>query len=165
MKQEMKLKFKIDKKTPKSVINELITLSKENKLNARNVVDLAKNKDNPLHNFFEWDNSKAGEQYRLHQARILIGNVEVIVGQKAVRAFENVNIDVESGKAENRYYLPITEIISNKTLKMQVLTSALSHLNYWKDKYGRYKEVKPIVKAIDKVWNDLEEKKNKENKK
>ena len=34
----------------------------------------------PLHNYFEWDNTVAAEQYRLQQARHLLNHLTVVVG-------------------------------------------------------------------------------------
>lgn len=51
--------------------------------------------DSPLHAVFEWDNDKAGEAYRLHQAATLIRRCKIIVETAPetytrVRAFTNV---------------------------------------------------------------------------
>ena len=44
----------------------------------------ARSKSSPLHSQFEWDDSRAAQQYRLVQARVMINslNVEVIQGNK-----------------------------------------------------------------------------------
>lgn len=53
------------------------------------VVDAARDQTSPLHDQFEWDDSVAGEAYRLQQARALIKRVTVSVtraDQTVVRA-------------------------------------------------------------------------------
>lgn len=39
------------------------------------VVKDARNKKSPLHDYFEWDNTIAGEEYRKHQAILLIDSI------------------------------------------------------------------------------------------
>jgi hypothetical protein len=43
------------------------------------VVEDASNENSPLHELFEWDDSVAAHQFRLHQARMVITSVEVEV--------------------------------------------------------------------------------------
>jgi len=43
------------------------------------LVDAAKPKDSPAHDGFEWDNKKAGDKYRLHQARNWCRKIEIRV--------------------------------------------------------------------------------------
>lgn len=42
------------------------------------VVDAARSEASPLHDYFEWDDSEAAEQYRQHQARHLIRSIRVV---------------------------------------------------------------------------------------
>ena len=62
------------------VREELQRLANDNGglLTASVVVKAARNKESPLHSHFEWDNKKAGERYRLVQARALINRVRVV---------------------------------------------------------------------------------------
>jgi hypothetical protein len=46
------------------------------KLSPIAVIEAAREPDSPLHGYFEWDDSKAAEQYRLDQARCLIRSVQ-----------------------------------------------------------------------------------------
>ena len=46
-------------------------------LRPADVLDAAKDKTSPVHSYFEWDDTKAAEQWRLEQARKLIREVEV----------------------------------------------------------------------------------------
>lgn len=47
-------------------------------LRPRTVVDEARPEGSPIHAAFEWDDSAAGEKYRVHQARNLIRAVRVV---------------------------------------------------------------------------------------
>lgn len=52
-------------------------LERDGRLTAAGVLDSARDSASPLHRCFEWDDSVAGERYRLDQARRLIRSVRV----------------------------------------------------------------------------------------
>lgn len=59
---------------------ELQNIYEQNqKLTPALVVDAARDPDHALHGRFEWDDEKAGEKFRLHQARQLIRSVRIRV--------------------------------------------------------------------------------------
>lgn len=58
------------------VIKELETIGD---ITPEAVVDLAKNKESVLHDYFEWNNKKAAESYRLQQASGLLRRIDVVV--------------------------------------------------------------------------------------
>lgn len=62
-----------------SAAEALKELEREGRLLPVEVVESARDDDSPLHSHFEWDDSLAGEKYRLHQARALIRTVKLMV--------------------------------------------------------------------------------------
>jgi len=89
------------------------------------LVDEAKNEDSPLHPMFEWDDSRAAENYRLQQARTLLNNIRVTIitdgepknisvyevtstneGYKAIGTFTPDDIDfIRTGIERDLFYL------------------------------------------------------------
>lgn len=62
------------------VAERLGRLEQENgNLREQDVVDDARDPASPLHDFFEWDDDVAAQQYRLSQARLLIRRVKIQV--------------------------------------------------------------------------------------
>lgn len=121
------------------------------KLTAKILVDEAKKKDNPLHNFFEWDNGKAGVSWRLQQARVLINLITYdLITSKGKKKIYRYELIKTNGNSE---YLEVDEILTNKKFKEQIIQQALKELEYWKKKYEIYAEFKPIVKQINKITN------------
>ena len=60
-----------------------IASANDNKLEPEVVVQEASSDDSPLHKYFEWDDSVAGQRWRVHQARMMIAlSVEFIPGVK-----------------------------------------------------------------------------------
>lgn len=114
-----------------------------------NIVDAAKSKDNPLHNEFEWDNSKAAHQYRLSQAGNLIRALVVVVEQEneakspPLRAY--VNVTQESGRS----YTSLAHALSDDELRAQLVEQAWKELSAWKQRYGELTEFAKLVTVID----------------
>ena len=145
--------YKLTNKISKEVIKEIIEIKDQVGLTAEEVLNRAKKKKSALHNLFIWDNDVAAEKYRLHQARMLINEVKVIVDTKEYYAFENVSIGVSDSSVEgvSRQYFGRAEILSSEVLRRQVLERAFSNILYWKQQYESYEEFKPIVRGIREV--------------
>lgn len=87
-------------------------------LKAVDVVKSAQAADSPLHNDFEWDDSKAGHKYRIAQAEQMIRTVTVQVkgNDEPVRAFVSLRED----RADKSGYRMIVDVLtdSDKTSKL-----------------------------------------------
>jgi len=120
------------------------------------IVDKAKAKSSPIHEYFEWDDTIAGEKYRIFQARNLIGRIEIIVEsdgeEDQIRAFHNIS--VQDGEEHERGYVTLHDIQSNKDYLEIVLAGALDEIKSWQKRYSQYKRLKafqplkPIFKVI-----------------
>lgn len=104
-----------------------------------------------LNNFFEWDNRRAGEMYRLEQARNLVRQivirVEEIEDKPPIRAYVSVNNSV----TRNKEYVHIYSAMSRSDYKTQIISKALNELNGWTLRYEQYKELGEIVGTVDEV--------------
>jgi len=153
------------KNTPKftsEVIEEIVEVQEQQGLTPENLLRKASKKSSNLYGFFDWDNSQAGEKWRIQQARLLINEVKVIVEDKEMFAFENISIEVcaddEDGEKEedskivsSREYKPIVEIMNKKEYRNQLIERALSEAMYWKDRHQELIELNPIFCSIDKI--------------
>jgi hypothetical protein len=125
-------------------------------LTSAQIVEKAKPKNSPIHDFFEWDNDTAGEKYRLSQARYLIARIEIIVvsdgEEDQIRAFHNISI--QEGEEHDRGYVTVRDLQINKDYLEIVLSNAHSEIISWEKRYSQYKRLKvfkplkPIFKAI-----------------
>lgn len=156
-----KTKYKITEKFTKEVINEILNVEQSNGLTAENLLEKAQDQNSELHDLFEWDNSTAGEKWRVYQARQIINEVKIVVKDKEIYAFENVNVKISKSdkKETSRQYKPILEVLSKTEYRKQIIHSALENIKYWKEKYQDYSELKPIFNSIDKVNNSWRKKK------
>jgi len=64
--------------TPEAAAEELSRIQNVyGKITPEIIVREAGDTSSPLHNYFEWDDEKAGERWRVQQARILLNNIQV----------------------------------------------------------------------------------------
>ena len=104
---------------------------KYGRLKAHDVLEEAKGRQpgDPLHDHFEWDDDKAGEAYRLHQARQLVGRYKIIAedevsgSKRIVRATVSV-VNSDGG----REYELKPKVLSHKHYRTQFLHEALDAL-------------------------------------
>lgn len=107
------------------------------------IVKEAEKKKSPLHCIFEWDDLKAGYNYRLQQARTLLNNIEITIisdgESKKIPAYEVVTIK-EGYKSIETFTPDDFEIVKNRIIK---------ELNLLKNKLKTYKELEKAGYYID----------------
>lgn len=113
------------------------------------VVDEARPEGAPLHHRFEWDDSLAGEQYRLIQAARLIRSVRIEYTspqseeKKFIRAFSSLH---ESGEPERQGYAPTEEILENDVTRRILLRNMERDIATLKRRYGHLKEFAQMMR-------------------
>lgn len=135
-----------------AVIKELKRLAKENGglLQPEAVVEAARPATSPLHSRFTWDDSIAGQQYRIWQARQLIRvSVEVLAGtNESCEVFVSLTPDRER---ESGGYRVMAEVLSDEEMRNQMLSDALDELQLFREKYRKLKELASVFAAIKRV--------------
>jgi hypothetical protein len=126
-------------------------------LTAQDVIREAANENNPLHNWFDWNDSEASEKWRMHQARMLIATVRVkVMFEGNLKSYKKyLNVTIKDNGNSSRGYLNTIKIINDPTLKNQVLRKAIQEAEYWKRSYEEYTELADIFKVIDKTKKKL----------
>lgn len=137
------------------VIAELKRIAARNAggiLDPAEVVAAARPKSSPLHSRFEWDNTKAGEQYRLWQARTLIRVcVQVMPTPTNEKHVERVWVSLKEDRKDDGGYRPLVAVLSDAQLCEQLIADALSDLEVWEEKYKNLKALSEVFRAIKKV--------------
>ena len=113
-----------------------------------NVVNVARDENNILHDMFEWDDSIAGEKYRKQQASKIIANISVKViaedkPNKLVRAFVTTK--------KNSGFKPIEKVVKDVDQYALLLDKAYRELNYIKIKYENLKEIQELLENIPRL--------------
>ena len=126
--------------------NELDRIyQKHGELNPTDIVDESRPTFAPLHPCFEWDDAKAAEKYREHQAGNIVRNITVVCDTQEepqnVRAFVRVQST----------YQPINIVLEDADKTQELLQSALMELKAFRDKYKTLVSLAPVMSAIEQV--------------
>lgn len=129
---------------PNKVGAELETIEE---LTNYSVVDKARDKNTELHKCFEWDNSIAGEKYRLQQANHLLSSLSITVEEnneeKCVRKYVNVKTT-----EDKRVFKDIVKVVENNEEYIQLLDKAEREFIGYKQRYEeliKMKDLKDII--------------------
>ncbi len=122
------------------------------KVTAAIVVKDAASKKSPLYPCFEWEDAKAANQYRLVQARRVLGSLVIVTqaatessDERIVRAFVHVR---HEGDAES-VYTSVSVALQDPLLREQVLEQARREIVAWRERYSGYQELADVFAAID----------------
>lgn len=124
-------------------------LEKIDDLTPDNVINVAKDERNILHDIFEWDDSIAGHKYRQTQARSLISNIKVTIISD--NNDEPVTTKAYVSLSRSNRYEPIEKIVKDVDKYAILLERAYKELNAIKNKYEEIKEIQDLLKDIPDV--------------
>lgn len=137
-----------------TITEELETVrnqSEDGKLKAEEAVIWASNHpDSKLYNKLEWDDNKAGHEYRIWQMRKIIEVTVIIIPQtnEPVQAYVSLYSDRNQAGGG---YRPITEVLSQDDLRKQLLRQALKEFTTWEQRYSNLQELDKIFKAAKRI--------------
>lgn len=115
---------------------------------------------------FQWDNKKAADSWRLHQARNILNHLNVVVvmpnGEKReMKAFYSQQVQCptvtdedgeESEPKQERRYLSIAVAEREPIVARNIVEDARRELREWKWRYSECEEYfGPVFKAIESV--------------
>jgi hypothetical protein len=134
------------------IISELERIAAKNGGDLRpvDVVRAARPKTSPLHSRFLWDNDKAGDEYRLWQARELIRVTVRLIGSPddgltVSRVFVSLSAD---RKNSGGGYRSLVSVMDNETLRKQLLADAYAEMERFQQKYEALKELAEVFAAM-----------------
>ncbi len=116
---------------------------KKGSLSPRELVNKARSKSSPIHDCFTWDDKKAGENFRVWQARKYIDSYKIVVQGQRVRAYHNIKVQFEDVKTQG--YYGIEKVLSDKQLHDALLKEMASEITRLYDKYKTLKEIKTVI--------------------
>ena len=136
---------------------EVERISRERPLTPAAIVEESKESRSPLHIIFEWDNNKAGNEWRKQQARVMLGNlVTVKIDQQELSEPVRAFVDVSNNKRE---YASIDVVLKDESLYDKYITQALKELESFKKKYRDIQGLKNHFDKLDQFrFNVLSEK-------
>lgn len=122
---------------------------KHGAVTANLLLDRARSQKSKLHSLFEWDDTVAAEQYRLHQARQIITAVAIVTEETkeplTIRAFSNV------GEKNKGSFITTAKALNDEETRSIVLKHALDELVAFKSKYAGLTELAEIFDGINRL--------------
>ncbi len=113
------------------------------------LLESARDKNSKIHKLFEWDDAIAGEQWRLHEAGLVLHNLKVTVVKtedeepKKIRAYMNTNPARAKGT-----YMNISDALSKIDTREGILIRAKKELIAFVDKYSELEELSDVTATI-----------------
>lgn len=143
---------RLSKKAFSDLVPIMAGLADKSELTPKALLDLARDPTSPAHPHFEWNDTLAGEQYRLVQARFFIRSIEIVIdGAPRTRAFHEVTIVRDVNRFE-----PTDRIMQSEPLSAQLLMKAKADLRSWRLRYEAlrcFSELDDIFSAVDFIGN------------
>lgn len=146
-------KFGIDPNIVGSIVEQIEET--EGKVTSEKLLDVAKDPDSPIHNMFEWDDTKAAEKYRLSTSAHIINGLRVVVKtsegeEKKLSAFVSVKV---VSKKERTEYINVIDALENKNTRAVVMERMKNDMKSFIGRYELYEEVAGVISAMQEVLN------------
>lgn len=131
---------------------------RDGEVTSKSLLEAGRPQDSALHSLFEWDDSKAAEQYRLKQATDVITHIHIRVEENPKEPYRAyVNIQQSDGQTEKGRFINVTTAMENEETRRIVLSAAMTEMKRFSAKYAKYKELSEVFEAIDKTLKRLQE--------
>lgn len=128
------------------------TLAAQGRLSPKELLNVSRAENAPLHNAFTWDDGVAAEKWRTHEASVIICCLEEKVGdmQKPVRSFVTI-------QADDGCYQPVAKVLKTRDTRDVLLGLALKDALLFKNKYDSLLEAANAVNAMEEFIEANEE--------
>jgi len=122
---------------------------------AEDYVRLATPVRSPIHDTLTWDDTTAAHEFRLHEARRIIGALKVENGDgRTTRAFHNVVLVSEQGERE-RVYMPSFVVWQSPDLAEQVKEKVRRTLSNTAELCEEYDDLSETLGHIERAMETL----------
>ena len=109
--------------------------------------------DNAVRNYLVWDNDDAAHKWRLHQARVLMGSITVIV-ERHDRQIEVRGLTyLDSQKS----YVPAARVFSDDAMVEEVVAKAKRDAVVWYHRYQHIRSSQGIAPLFDEIEKLIDE--------
>ena len=112
------------------------------------IVEMARDSSTELYKCFTWDDKKAADKWRLHEARVLVCNI-VVDAEDAEE--ETTSIRCFYKTDYNDGYKPTKIIVQQPDEYKKLLNNALAELEAFQRKYKALSELESVLDAISNL--------------
>ena len=136
---------------------QLEVLAEDGDVSERNVVDIARSENSPLHRFFDWNNESAADKFRLHQAGTMMRSIRV---RYAENDKPRVTPAYKIGRAQPKstFSQGHNVLHGDSAAAVQKAKAAFDELTSWRARYQPFVVVwKDFAHAFRGVANQISE--------
>jgi hypothetical protein len=144
----------------KLIMQALKALERQGKLTADDLIAAARSPKHPLHDRFEWDDTVAGQKWRIYQAREIIRSVQVVVTTESRTLEVPVYVRdprVEEGDQGYAATEKLTPEDKRSALNFEItrVVSALDRAQRLAEAFGMAKAVQEITRRVKALQVEL----------
>lgn len=119
------------------------SLSEAGAVTPRDIVDAARSGNSPIHEFFEWNDKKAADLFRVEQARNMLRSIRVRYIEdgtpKEARAFAVTKTNAYED--EPRQYRSFQVLYGDSAFAANMMDNAITDIMAWKKRYSPYADM------------------------
>lgn len=135
---------------------EVEKLEKEKgEVTAKDLVDVARSKDSPIHRLFEWDDAKAAEGYRVSQATKVLCALSIVQPDTAepttIRAYMNIADEADNPTRRTGKFINTQDAFRSPEKRNLILRVAIRELKELQQKYSKLSELAKVFEEINKL--------------
>lgn len=121
------------------------------------VVEAARDPDSVLHPFFQWDNERAAEAFRLSQARMLIRELRVVyVGNDGTKTQPaRVYLNLDRADDEANAYVPVARILSDRDLYERARAQFIRETHAFEARFREFESLAALVRGVREMAEKL----------
>ena len=117
-------------------------------------VDSARDANSEFHCLFEWDDTIAGEKYRLHQASTIIRAIRIDVEREEKKPLK-ISAYVMPERSEKKGgFINIKRAIDDRNSRDELLRKAKQEMKWFIDKYAGFEELAAVIDAMKEVLSE-----------
>lgn len=137
----------------------LSELAVKGEVQPRDVVDVAKSSNSPLHKYFEWNDARAADQFRLEQARNMLRSIKVKYTENgAERVGRAFVVTTKAGDPGQKRYSEFIVLHGDSAVAVHMMRNALKELASWKNRYEQHQtDWEKLSTAFHGVFNQVAE--------
>lgn len=121
----------------------------------KNVLDYAQeNINSELHKCFEWDDSIAGEKYRLIQATRIISGISFVIQEEPIKK-QKVYYSIKTEEEEVRKFENIKDILENEDEYSALCKKAKQELERCTDNYNNLIKKEDLKEIVYELYREI----------
>lgn len=139
--------------SPAVIGNRLEELRSKNGgvLTADLILEAAKNQNDPMHSWFDWNPLDAARKWNLSQARQLVSSITVVYRTEGSKETKSVRAYLSVATETAREYRAIIDIQTDERLRDAILERALTELKAFQRKYEDLREFTSIFAELEVI--------------